>query len=89
MKSLQVMQKERSMSDSDFEKKRQPDQRYDPVVAAWADSQPVTKAILKNGESLTPIPEGRNYSDFPVPGWDWGSRRLRCCERVIEVLPFQ
>ncbi len=48
------MQKERITTESDFEK-QEPDQSYDPVLAAWTNSPSVTKAFLRNGESLTPI----------------------------------
>ena len=39
--------------DPHLDKNRQTDRRYDPILAAWTNSPSVTKAFLKNGESLS------------------------------------
>jgi len=43
------------MTDSDLNDKRRASGRYDPILAAWTNSQSVTKTFLKKGESLTTV----------------------------------
>jgi hypothetical protein len=43
------------MTEDDFKKEHHTARRYDPILAAWTNSPSVTKAFLKNGESLTRV----------------------------------